>query len=267
MQLPKVRVRDYMTQDVVTVSVGDPVESVMRLIHVTGHDGFPVVDERKVCGYISARDILGRRTTDLVRDAMVKEFLVATPDMDLHDAARVMFRSGMSELPVVDRSGEVVGIFTNSDVIRSQIERADPEKVWQLKRTLETIHDVSLSVKRDRVRVSDLVPTQPKVYADELEGREYELRKGLAEPVVVVRKPDRTLLVDGHHRAVAAQRLGIEEMDAYIIVLDRDIPLGMERTARYAGLNSLADIRILDYAKHPLIEITQGLLRGARRSR
>lgn len=258
----KVKVRDYMTQDVVTVSADDPIEAVVRMIHVTGHDGFPVVDDDKVCGYISARDILTRRTRALARDAMVKDVLVATADMDIQDAARVMFRSGLSKLPVVDKSGDIVGIITNSDVIRSQIERADPEKVWQLKRTLETIHDLSLAVKRDSVVVEDLMPTQPKIYADELEGREYELKKGLAEPVVVVRKPDKTLLVDGHHRAVAAQRLGIEEMDAYIIVLEEDVPLGMERTARDAGLKTLDDIRIMDYAKHPLIEVTQGLLRG-----
>ena len=82
-----------------------------------------------------------------------------------------------------------MGIITNSDVIRSQIERADPAKVWKLKKTLETVHGVDITVTRGEVGIDDLVPTQSKIFADELEGRIYELRKGLAEPIIVIHKP------------------------------------------------------------------------------
>jgi len=50
------------------------------------------------------------------------------------------------------------------------------------------------------MRIVDLVPTQSKIFADELEGRKYELEKGLAEPLIVIQKRNKILLVDGHHR-------------------------------------------------------------------
>ena len=78
----------------------------------------------------------------------------------------------------------------------------------------------------------------------------------------MIKKPDKLLLVDGHHRVVAAKKLGIEELDAYILELEKDVPLGMEKIARDTGLQTIDDIRIMDYVKHPLIEVTQKLMRG-----
>jgi ParB-like chromosome segregation protein Spo0J len=111
------------------------------------------------------------------------------------------------------------------------------------------------------VPVKDLLPTQSKIYEDELEGRIYEIKKGLAEPIIVVRRPGKIILVDGHHRAIAAKRLGITALDAYIIEIKEDIELGMERTARAMNLQSLDDVQVLDYARHPLVAITHRLVK------
>jgi IMP dehydrogenase len=109
------------------------------------------------------------------------------------------------------------------------------------------------------VTLSDLTPTQDKVYADELEGRTYELQRGLAEPLVVIDNGGDLLLADGHHRVKAARRVGIEEMEAYVIDLPYRVDLGMARTAKKEGLTSLSDIEIVDYARHPLVETTERL--------
>ncbi len=256
------KVEDYMTRDVITVSATDTVRDVIILIKNTKHDGFPVVKQDKIIGYVSSIDILLCDQQVKVADIMSVNLVVARGDMDLFDAARVLFRSESKKLPVIDDDGTVIGIISNTDVIRSQIERATPDKVWKLMRTLRTIHKVQVEEHFDKVRIDSLIPTQSKIFADELEGRRYELEKGLAEPLIVVKKYDKTLLVDGHHRAVAAQRLKLEEIDAYIITMSRDVPLGMERTARNAGLKSLVDIDILESGSHPLIEITKR--RGSR---
>jgi len=109
--------------------------------------------------------------------------------------------------------------------------------------------------------VDHLLPTQSKIYEDELEGRIYEIKKGLAEPIIVVRKPGKLILVDGHHRAVAAKRMGIKELDAYVIELGADVELGLEKTAREMNLHTLDDIKVLDYARHPLMAVTHRLVR------
>ena len=253
------KVKDYMTQEVDTVSPEDTVKDVIDLIRKTGHDGFPVVEDSNVTGYVSASGLLEKGLGEKISNIMSRDVLVADTEMDMSDVARVIFRSGKSKLPVVDTNGHLRGIITNSDVIRSHIERTSPQKVWTLKKTLEAIHNIHVDVSRETVNIDELVPTQPKVYADELDGRIYELRKGLAEPIVVIKKPDKLILVDGHHRVIAAKKLGIKTMDAYVILLSKEIHLGMEKTALSAGLHTLSDIKILDYAKHPLVEITKRL--------
>ena len=256
----KPTVEDYMTRDVATVSPDDTVKDVAtRIAESDDHSGFPVCDGRHVEGFVSARDLLLKDDHEPIFKVMTTELLVAHPEMALTDAARVILRSGIRRLPVVDDAGNLVGIISNADVIRSQIERATPGKVDKLIRTLENIHDIEAGEERRDVSLYDLTPTQGKVYADELEGRKYELERGLAEPLVVIDTPTDTLLADGHHRVKAASRLGIEEMDAYVIVIDQPVALGMAKTAKKENLETVDDIDAVDYAHHPLVETTKRL--------
>ena len=268
-------VREYMTRDVVTVSPDATVREVAtRIAESDEHSGFPVAERRRVEGFVSARDLLLETDDEPIFKVMTTNLIVAHPAMKVTDAARVILRSGIQKLPVVDDAGNLVGIISNADVIRSQIERATPEKVGKLKRTLEHIHGVDLIEARHEVPLDDLVPTQGKVYADELEGRRYELERGLAEPLVVIdnggvldaraggEEPvsgNQILLADGHHRVKAAERLDIEKMDAYVLVVEDPVELGMATTAEKEGLSSLADIEVVDYARHPLVETTKRL--------
>jgi len=254
------RVKDYMTRDVSTVEPTDTVAEVAtRIVESDGHNGFPVCDGRKVEGFVTARDLLRAEDDALIFTVMSDELVVAHPEMDINDAARVILRSGIRKLPVVDDANNLVGIISNTDVVRSQIERATPEKVGKLMRTLEQIHDIEVHEERRSVPLEVLIPTQARVYADELEGRRYELERGLAEPLVVIDNAGTLLLADGHHRVMAAHRIGVEEMDAYVIVVDDEVELGMQRTARKEGLESIADIDVVDYARHPLVEATHRL--------
>ncbi|MFW6003052.1 MAG: CBS pair associated ParBc domain-containing protein [Halanaeroarchaeum sp.] len=256
----KPRVKDYMTREVSTVSPDQTVREVAtRIVESDDHNGFPVTEGRKVRGFVSARDLLLEDEHEPLFKVMSDTLIVAHPEMKVVDAARVILRSGIQKLPVVDDAGNLVGIISNADVIRSQIERATPEKVGKLKRTLESIHGIEASEERRTIELSRLTPTQGKVYADELEGRSYELERGLTEPLVVIDNAGQLLLADGHHRVMAAQQAGIDEMDAYVILLDRRVDLGMAKTAKKEGLEHLDDISIVDYARHPLMETIERL--------
>jgi len=261
----KPRVEEYMTHQVSTVSPDDTVEEVTRqIIESEGHNGFPVCRELTVEGFVTARDLLAADGQTPISAVMTTDILVADPEMSVTDAARVILRSGIQKLPVVD-DGQLIGILSNTDVVRSQIERVTPEKVGKLRRSLEQIHEgVDLTEERREVSLSELTPTQERIYADELAGRRYELERGLAEPLVVIdntgsaNEPD-LYLADGHHRVLAADSLDIPEMDAYVIVLSESVDLGMAETAAKYGLTEIDDIEIVDYARHPLVETTEQL--------
>jgi CBS domain-containing protein len=259
--MDKKKVKNYMTYDVISIDVHGTAKDVIETIRNTQHDGFPVVNCNEVVGYISARDLLFVHPDIPIERIMSKYLIVADPDMSINDAARVIFRSGIQKLPVVNEENQLIGIISNADVIRSQIEHVSPEKVFKFIETLKTLHGVEPRLKRGTINIKELLPTQSKIYEDELEGRMYEIKKGLAEPIIVVRRPGRLILVDGHHRTIAAKRLGLATLDAYIIEIDEDVELGMEKTARAMNLKTLDDIKVLDYARHPLVALTHRLVR------
>jgi IMP dehydrogenase len=251
-------VSEYMTRNVISVHPETPNKEIIEKMKETGHDGYPVVnDNEEIEGMITAIDLLLKGSDDLVKDIMSDKVVVAQQDMSINDAARVMFRHGISRLPVVDKDGRVQGIFTNTDMVRSHIERSTPTKVESYKKTLEQLYPIKPVVEKKKVKIADLKPTQDKIYADELEGRTYELKMGLAEPAIVTKAGNRLILVDGHHRAIAAIKLGYKEIDAYVIDIKSDIKLGMEKTAENNGINTFSDIKIIDDDQHPLIAITE----------
>ena len=267
MEQEKATVRDYMTKDVFTVKYDTLNKDVIALMKKTKHDGYPVVDDNgKIVGIVTAYDLLLKEwETEDVRGIMSTDVIVAREDMHINDASRVMFRHGISRLPVVDKNRHVKGIMTNTDIVRSHIERSTPTKVNAFKETMEKLYDIETTLTREEVPVEKIRPTQDRVYADELQGRTYELEKGLAEPTIVVKSGDRYILVDGHHRAVASVKLGLDKIDSYVVDFHKDIKLGMERTAEKQGLKSFNDITIIDDDQHPLIAITETIKNAQRK--
>lgn len=259
MAAKKSYVKDYMTKDVINVSPDTKTEEVIALMKESHHNSYPVVENEKLVGMVTAFDIVSKEWADTVRDLMSTKLVVANQDLAINDASRVMFRRGISRMPVVDSKGTLVGIITNTDMVRSHIERSTPNKVEYFKKTMEQLYGIKTTLKHMPVETNKLRPTQDRVYADELEGRAYELEKGLAEPAIVVKTGERWILVDGHHRAVASKQKGYETVDSYVIDLGQDIKLGMEKTADKSGIRTFSDIEIIDDDKHPLIALTESI--------
>ena len=264
-----VKVREYMVLEVerlnLTTTVGEAIDRLSR----SRHHGLPVTDDQaRLVGFVSAKELLrnaGHRDRPL-REIIRPGTYQATPDMALDDVARIMFRYGLRDLPITDDTGRLVGVISNLDIVRSHFERASPAKAETLKTLLSERYQMPFSFRRGLVPIGTLTPTQWKVYEDELEGRRYELERGFAEPVLVVQKGDRWILVDGHHRALAAQGMGLQQLQAFILTCDKphefaSIETGFERLAREHHLHRLSDINIDRAAHHPLIEVTTQLLR------
>ena len=261
--MKKPLVKDYMTREVVTLHPDLTIKDAVERIVKEGHVGLPVADGRRLLGFLTPKELLRNLATPdkRIRDIIAQGTVVAHPEMDIEDAARILFRMGVKELPVVDDEGTMVGIVSTTDIIRSHIERVTPRKMLKLKETLETLYDVKIDIEREFIEIERLLPTQKRIYADELQGRKKEIQRGLAEPIMVIQKKPQSILVDGHHRVMAARQMGIQKLEAYILKLDKDIELGLERNARASGLNTLADIDVNDFGQHPLVEVTSRLLK------
>jgi CBS domain-containing protein len=264
-----VRVQDYMVLEVEhlpdTATIGEAIDRLSK----SRHHGLPVTDAGgRLVGFVSAKELLrhaderGTPLSHIIRPGTY----TATPDTGLDDAARIMFRLGLRDLPIIDAGGRLCGILSNLDVVRSHFERASPAKADTLKHLLSERYSLPFSFYRGLVPIERLTPTQWKVFEDELEGRRYELERGFAEPVLVLQKGDAWILVDGHHRALAAREMGLTQLQAFVLTCDRpeafaQSETGFERLAREHHLTTIEDIEIDRSAHHPLIEVTTQLIR------
>ena len=80
----------------------------------------------KPVGIVTERDMLTRVLAELrspdktkIAEIMSRPLIVADPQMDLEEAARLMFKMKVKKLPVIS-NGKLVGLVTLTDVARFQ---------------------------------------------------------------------------------------------------------------------------------------------------
>ena len=127
-------VRDIMTSDVITVTPDMTLWEVDSHLRNYGFRHVPVEENGKLVGIISDRDVL-RSMSPFVNTPSEKQRDVRTlerqarefmreapvcigPDEPIEEAARILLEEGISSLPVLTETGEIVGILTNRDVMR-----------------------------------------------------------------------------------------------------------------------------------------------------
>lgn len=256
-------VGEYMVRNVQCVAPDMTVEQVRDIIINSNFHGFPIVEKGYLLGYISAKELLRymNRPHAKIREVMSRGTLCAIPSMSIDDATRILFRYGLRNLPVVDNERKIVGIISNIDIVRSQIEKARPGKVMSVKSFLEKQNGIRLRISNQEIPLDQVVPTQKEVYMDELVGRQYEIKRGLYEPLIVIKRLYGYLVVDGHHRVMAAKKLGMKTFKAIVLEPNNyEVTLGLETTAERWGLKTLDDVKIIEGSKHPFMEITTMLL-------
>ena len=256
-------VAQYMVKEVVSITPDMTVREVIDKMINSNFHGFPIAERGYLLGFVTAKELLKYcdRKDETIRQVMKAGTICCNPSMTIDDATRVLFRYGLRNLPVVDDNRKLVGIISNIDIVRSQIEKSRPEKVNNVKSFMEHQNGIRMKVSFQDVPTELARPTQKEVYRDELIGRQYELKRGLNEPLIVIKRNYGYLIVDGHHRVLAAKELGMKTFRAVVLEPnDMNVPLGLEKTADRWGLHSLNDVNIIEGSKHPFIETTTMLL-------
>jgi len=252
-----------MVRKVMTVNPNMTVKETIDQITNSEFHGFPVTENGYLLGFITAKELLRYVDTPnaRIRSVMKRGTFCAIPSMLLSDATRILFRYGLRNLPVVDEDKKLIGIISNLDIVRSQIEKSRPHKVMSVKKFLEDQNGIKMKVVNKDIDVSRVIPTQKEVYMDELVGRQYELKRGMIEPLIVVERRNGFIVVDGHHRIMAAKKMGMKTYKAIVLIPnDYDVKFGLEKTAERWGLRTLDDVKIIEGTKHPFMEVTTMLL-------
>jgi len=193
------RVRDVMTTQVVTVRKTTRYKEVARLMTEYKVNAMPVVaDNGHVVGMVSEADMLRKqerafrrlgtglpRRTRHQRDQaearsagglMTSPAITIHPDAPLGAAARLMNGHNIRRLPVVDASGELIGIVSRRDLL-SVFLRSDEETAAEVRHAISTIlldegDAITVTARHGVVTLSgtlasqDVIPVAVRLAAD-----------------------------------------------------------------------------------------------------
>lgn len=127
-------VRDIMTREVVTLYEEDNLLGVEEGMRHFRFRHLPVVDDGKLVGLITQRDLLrvAASITEpggevkshnikerlFARDVMARDLVSVREDTPLSDAGLLMWNNKLGCLPVVDDAGVLQGIITEADFVK-----------------------------------------------------------------------------------------------------------------------------------------------------
>ncbi len=119
-------VEDVMVEEVVTVEADATVQEAVELMNKHEIGCLVVVLRGKPVGIITERDMLKRvlaKSIDpekiKVSEIMSAPLIMGKPEMEIEDAARLMFKTKIKKLPVVQK-GRLIGLVTLTDLTRFQ---------------------------------------------------------------------------------------------------------------------------------------------------
>jgi CBS domain-containing protein len=119
--IKKLQAKDIMLEDIHVTSPNDLVAAAKLKMMRCNVGGLPVVDDKKLVGIITHRDVLlagGEALGLKVGDLMSKELYVANKDTSIMEITNVMADKGYQRIPVAE-NGILVGLITQSSLIRA----------------------------------------------------------------------------------------------------------------------------------------------------
>jgi CBS domain-containing protein len=141
----KTLVRDWMTTPVISVTPSAPIRAAYNLMKDTGIRHLPVILKHELVGLLSIGDVREASPSDAttlsvwemnylwdkltVERAMTDKVITVKDDDRLISAIRIMLDRKISSLPVVDDNGYVVGILTETDILRAVIYEAEQAEI------------------------------------------------------------------------------------------------------------------------------------------
>ncbi len=130
-------VNDWMSTPVITINVTDSLARAADLMLENEISVLPVVDEGKLVGVITDRDLKRAAPSDInmpdfkdilfhmarvrVEAVMTRDPITIPPEYTLEETADILLHNNISSCPVVSHEGELTGMITKKDLFRAVI--------------------------------------------------------------------------------------------------------------------------------------------------
>jgi CBS domain-containing protein len=127
-------VKEIMSNDIVSLRSEDSIEKAAQLMKQHDIGSIPVCSGTQVVGIVTDRDITLRSTAagqsskqQKVGDIMTSNPVLGKPDMDVHDAAKIMSEKQIRRLPIV-QGDNLVGMLALGDISEEPMLQDNAEK-------------------------------------------------------------------------------------------------------------------------------------------
>ena len=137
-------VRDVMTPGVRTVSPAQSLADAAEVMKGEDVGSVPVVEEGRLAGILTDRDIVTRAVAERrdpqtvkVEEVASRDLVTVEPEQDLDEALALMARHQVRRLPVVEE-GRLVGMLAQADVAREAKEKKVGETVEEISQPTST---------------------------------------------------------------------------------------------------------------------------------
>jgi len=138
------KISEVMTPNPRTVKPGDSIQAAARVMREEDTGVVPIVEEGRLMGVVTDRDLVVRAVADgdfqaKVADVCSDDVVTCSPEMSTSDAAELMSEHQVRRIPVVDEADKLVGIVSIGDLA---------VKEGRDGRMGETLEHISEGVKR-----------------------------------------------------------------------------------------------------------------------
>jgi CBS domain-containing protein len=116
-----------MTRNVVVVSPTLPVGVAARLMQRVHVRHLPVVEERKLVGILSDRDLVKHAANATCGQAMTPAPVTCSQDASVGRVASLMLEYKIDSIPIVSVSGALIGLVTSTDLLGLLVDRAQAQ--------------------------------------------------------------------------------------------------------------------------------------------
>jgi acetoin utilization protein AcuB len=157
-------VETWMSKPVITVNANDSMQKATELLKENNIRILPVMEDGNLVGIITDRDLKRASASDattleihelvyLISKIKVKKIMTKDPitvplHYTLEETSRILLENKFSGVPVVNDSGQVIGIITRDDLLRVLVNLTGVDKlgiqfVLQIEDRAKSIHEIT----------------------------------------------------------------------------------------------------------------------------